>query len=205
MRNAQLAEWILSLVTSPERAAATVGDLLENTSGLGTLWFGVLRTAVSLLWREFSEDPANLMGLAFRGFLLELGMMLGIALVSIIAFVILGLIAGLMWHPMTPADFTRPAIAATAWVYFGLAFWILVPLQVGRWMARRSPGRELAPIVASTILSFVVATAASMFWDMQDNFLHFILHLVLALAWNILLQIPMFAGAAWVRKKQTSR
>ena len=33
MRKASIAEWILSLVTTPERAAATVGDLLERPSG----------------------------------------------------------------------------------------------------------------------------------------------------------------------------
>ena len=29
MRNAQVAEWLLSLVTTPLRAASTVGDLME--------------------------------------------------------------------------------------------------------------------------------------------------------------------------------
>ena len=37
MRNAQFAEWILSLVTSPDRAAATVGDLTGDEAALELL------------------------------------------------------------------------------------------------------------------------------------------------------------------------
>jgi hypothetical protein len=46
MRNASIAEWILSLATSPERAAATVGDLLEKSS---SFWLSVFGTFVSLV------------------------------------------------------------------------------------------------------------------------------------------------------------
>ena len=51
MRNAAAAEWILSLVS--DNSASTVGDLVEEASSRGALWFwsGVLRTAGSHLWR----------------------------------------------------------------------------------------------------------------------------------------------------------
>ena len=39
MRNAHLAEWILSLVTDPARARSMVGDLLEESSRHGPFWF----------------------------------------------------------------------------------------------------------------------------------------------------------------------
>ena len=39
MRNATAAEWILTLTTTNDRAASTVGDLLEETSSRGGLWF----------------------------------------------------------------------------------------------------------------------------------------------------------------------
>jgi hypothetical protein len=49
VRSANTAEKILSRVTTPERAAAIVGDLAEEARKRGTLWFWfhVFRTAVS--------------------------------------------------------------------------------------------------------------------------------------------------------------
>lgn len=44
MRSEFVAEWILARLTAPSRAASIVGDLLENRSEKGTLWF----------WRSFA-------------------------------------------------------------------------------------------------------------------------------------------------------
>ncbi len=54
MHNINIAEWILALVTTRDRAASTVGDLAEGAATRGAVWFwsGVLRTAASLLWRD---------------------------------------------------------------------------------------------------------------------------------------------------------
>jgi hypothetical protein len=41
MRNANIAERILSLVTTPDRAAATVGDLIESGAGAPRFWVTV--------------------------------------------------------------------------------------------------------------------------------------------------------------------
>lgn len=204
MRNAQIAEWILSLVTTPERAAATVGDLLENASELGTFWLGVLRTAVSLLWREFAEDPANLMGLAFRGFLLELAIVVGIFVIFVIGGGFLGFFAGLFWHPGRPVA-SLNLVATAIGGLLGAGIVILVPFQVGRWMARRAPGREVAPVIAFTILTFTIERGIGMFWDTEGNLFRFMFSLIAGLMLSFLFQIPMFAGAVWVRKKQISR
>src|SRR5579862_9557472 len=116
MHSAQIAEWILSLVTTPERAAATVGDLMENASSQGRFWFGVLRTAVSLLWREFADDSVHTMGLAFRGLLVQISV--GIGMVLLFA-VVSGFLAGLLspivessWHPTNAADGPHPWVHA---------------------------------------------------------------------------------------------
>src|ERR1019366_521350 len=71
MRNATAAEWILSLATTPDRAASTVGDLLEEASARGVFWFwsSVLRTASSHLWRDLRAAPLRILGLAFSGLL----------------------------------------------------------------------------------------------------------------------------------------
>jgi hypothetical protein len=69
MRNAATAEWILSLVS--DNAASTVGDLVEEASSRGALWFwaSVLRTACSHFWHDLSACPLRMVGLAFWGVL----------------------------------------------------------------------------------------------------------------------------------------
>ncbi len=64
-----VAEWILALVTSRDRAASTVGDLMEQGPERGVIWFwsGVLRTVASLLWRGLTENSARVAKLAFLG------------------------------------------------------------------------------------------------------------------------------------------
>jgi hypothetical protein len=71
MRSAIAAEWILSLVTAPDRAAATVGDLMEEGSahGVGWFWSNVLRTASGHVWRDVSDSPLRVLGFAFAGLL----------------------------------------------------------------------------------------------------------------------------------------
>jgi hypothetical protein len=65
MRSIHLAEWILSLVTTRDRAASTVGDLAEAASihGVAGFWSRVLRTTASLLWRNVAENPVRITGL----------------------------------------------------------------------------------------------------------------------------------------------
>ena len=72
MRKAQIAEFILSLFTSPERAASTVGDLIENAAARGVWWFwwDISRTALSLLWTSFRAEPLFMASIGFRGFLM---------------------------------------------------------------------------------------------------------------------------------------
>ena len=86
MRKTQIAESVLMLVTSRERAAAIAGDLVEESPGRGAwwLWWSVLRTAGSLLWRGLGADPLQLAGLALRGVLLNFALWLA-AFVSFVA------------------------------------------------------------------------------------------------------------------------
>jgi hypothetical protein len=68
MRKALIAEWILSLATTPERAAATVGDLLERPSGFR---LSVLRTFASLVIDGLAASPLRVAGLALVGFVAQ--------------------------------------------------------------------------------------------------------------------------------------
>src|SRR5580692_6426822 len=91
MRNAYIAEWILSLFTTRERAGATVGDLTESASAHGVLWFwsGVLRTALSLLWADFAAEPGFLAGLSFRALILNLSFHLLALVGALVATVVI--------------------------------------------------------------------------------------------------------------------
>src|SRR5579862_3305241 len=95
MHKARFAELILSLFTSRERAASTVGDLLEATPARGGLWFwwSVARTALSLLWSDFATQRALLAGLAFRGILMNVAFyLLYFAGAAIVAFGVAALV-----------------------------------------------------------------------------------------------------------------
>jgi hypothetical protein len=185
MRNAQVAEWILSLVTTPERAASTVGDLMESAPSRGRFWFGVLRTAVSLLWRELAANPARMARLAGSGFLV------GLVMIFVCFFVIIPLTLVLSRAGVQDGK------VYVSWPFtVGSMFvMILVPFQQGRWVARWSPGQELAACVALTILTAAV-DAVLMALRMETVF-----QLMLSITSPL---IPMFAGALWVRRKRLS-
>ena len=54
MRNASVAEWIVSRFTSKERAASIVGDFVELESQKGAMWFwlSIAGVLLSLCWRR---------------------------------------------------------------------------------------------------------------------------------------------------------
>ena len=202
MRNAQVAEWILSLVTSSERAAATVGDLMENASGPGAFWFwiSVLRTALSMLWQEYSADPVRTMGIAFQGLLLEIAMWGAF----VICAALLGGLVGASSYFAGTANAQHPVISALGPALAGAIAWGLIPFQVGRWLARRSPGRELAPCVAFMLLDLVTCGLGVIWEGIPSSLFRFIFGLLTSLAISILFMMPVMAGATWIRRKRMS-
>src|ERR1700733_11918770 len=90
MRSAHIAEGILALITTRDRAGSTVGDLTEQ-AGTGDavwFWFSVFRTAASFLWRGVAEHPARLTGLALLGIAVYVGIGLLFAGLDGVAFFI---------------------------------------------------------------------------------------------------------------------
>ncbi len=195
MRNTQVAEWILSLVTSPERAASTVGDLMESASTRAGFWLGVLRTALSLLWGEFAAEPATMMGLAFRGALLETVIL--VAFVICAAFVG-GFLGGVLYLTGSAPD-PNPVIRTVGWILAYATAGLLVPFQIGRWLARRAPGRELAPVVALTVLQSAITLALGLLGPVD------VLQIILGVTAYQVFQIPVFVGAALIRRQRLSR
>jgi hypothetical protein len=203
MLNARLAQCILSLVTSPERAESTVGDLIEELPTRDALkfWIAVIRTALALLWRDLSANPAQMVRLGILGLLMQYGIFFGILLTLIIVVAAvasiadgMGLIHGApQWLPTQPDQIASSRLVKI----LGYLGWIgvaWVQYRVGRWLARRSPDRELAPCVAAFLVGFIVSFAIE---SASDNIGGFLLNFVLYLP--LMIDAPLFAGAIMVR------
>src|SRR4051794_33431824 len=88
MRRAELAEAILSLAASPERASAIAGDFLEeDVGGLG-FWFLVGRTATAQTWRQLSAERRAFSGMVVRSMIAEAGYMLAACMVYVFLLLI---------------------------------------------------------------------------------------------------------------------
>jgi hypothetical protein len=207
MRNARLAEWILSLVTTSDRAASAVGDLMEDVAAGGALrfWASVSHLAISLLFRDLAANPARMAGLGALGLLIELlliavaGLLIG--LLTVAAMLLLwGL--GLLDPQHLPswlssAQSTQPDGLIGYAVLSGYAIGVLVQFQVGRVLARKSPGRELAPCVAMTILGTAIGPVLEI---VSGGRVHFsILDLTVS---QIPFLVPLLAGAVVVRRSR---
>jgi hypothetical protein len=174
-----IAESILGVVTSRDRAASTVGDLIEGAATRGTVWFwsGVLRTAASLLWRDIVEQSARFTGLALIGLAVYIGIDLIFAGLSGVAFFGAAMASG---HPLH--------LESIGWRLWFTAPVLVSSLFVGRMLARWAPGRELAACVVYAIL----ASIYNLLPMMGDNG-------ALAALLCILI-VP--AGAAWGRYRR---
>lgn len=149
MRSATAAEWILALVTTPDRAASTAGDLMEGFPSRGDWWFwsGVLRTASSHVWRDVSSSPLRTLWhaiwgvLAISWFTVALGMA----------------VTGWVRVPIYYRGAWGPELIGSAPAPWGLGLVVVamataVPTLVGWEVARRSAGRELAAALSAAAL-----------------------------------------------------
>lgn len=181
MRSAHIAEWILALVTTRGRAAATVGDLTEQgaTRDAVWFWFSVFRTASSFLWRNVAEHPARLTGLAL------LGIAVFAALGLLFAFLdgVAGFIA--IYSSGNHVD-----VDSVGWkIWFTAPVW-LGSLLIGWMLARWAPERELAACVVYAVLVSIYNLVPAL----GNN-------VVLTAVFCVLL-VP--AGAAWGRNRRLS-
>jgi hypothetical protein len=156
MNHDRIAEWLLESVTTRARATSMVGDLRETAASRGEIWFwrSVVATTVALMWRGMVADPRRMFGLAVRGWVAGLGFTF---LIGIGAFLVLGpLLTGLtMGHSNGvggvyggfPTSLANPAHVAMI---------ALCQFLVGRWIARRAPGREVSPCLAFALLQWIL-------------------------------------------------
>lgn len=187
MHSTHIAEWILGLVTNRDRAVSTVGDLVEEASSRGVVWFwsGILRIAASLLWRGVAENPLRLAGVAFIGLAVDVLVSLLVAALSGLVFFFVA------WSG-------HQVQGNPVWLTIGLdAPTLLVSLWIGRILARWAPGRELSACLAYGILgslfSLVMMFVAPSGLGVSA--------LIGAFLSDLLQRTPVLAGAVWGRHR----
>jgi len=189
MRNVQIAESILSLVTSRDRALSTAGDLTEQAAVRGVSWFwsSVLRTAGSYVWQTFTESPLNLTAVAFVGFV-----------VGLFGTSVMGAITGLAFYFISLHD----PVGSTGWIIMVNVLALLSSLWIGRLFARWVPDRELAACLAYVIVSSIFIFFGSLFLNLKFAAG---LHLLDEL-WSFLIgavqALPVLMGAIWGRRRR---
>jgi hypothetical protein len=189
MRNAgALAEWILSLVTSRERAAAMIGDLVEEEASPLAFWGSIAWTALSLIWRDFSVAPLGMFGLAVYGLL-----------ISILFSAFQGVAAALLIVYVFPA--ALPALSMDRVIGTSLVLFWAGSFIAGILLARRAIDREMAACFAVSILNAVVTVA--MAGDRAAPRVEGWYSGTLGPAFVLLLgQLFLLAGAACVRRRR---
>lgn len=191
MRSIHIAEWILRLVTSRDRAASTAGDLAEEAATRGAIWFwsGALRTAASLLWQGVTESSARITGVAFLALAVDVVTSLLLVNLSAVAF----FVAAWSGHKVQ---------LNSVWWTIGLeAPPLVVSLLIGRMLARQAPGRELSACLVYAILGSILSFIM-MFVSPGGLGLPALLGVFLSDAAQ---RTPVLAGAVWGRYRRLAR
>jgi hypothetical protein len=150
MYRAKVAEWLLSLTTSPERAASTAGDLAQESATRGTFWFwrSLVGIAGSLVLREWATRPLRMTGLALAASLINT-----VLFVFSFAAIVVVIEIALGGTRLLGLDWNVDIYIASWWTKASVA---LSQILIGRWLARRSPGKELPACLAFVLLDTVV-------------------------------------------------
>jgi hypothetical protein len=189
MHSDHIAEWILSLVTSRDRAASIAGDLTEGAAARGAVWFwtGVLRTAASLLWRGLAERPARVAGVAAASLAISVALWLLVAGLSVVALVAAHIKSG---HPVEVVS-----IGYSIWFFVPA---LLIPLLTGRLLARWAPGREMSACLAYAIICSICCFISIALFPPGNRF-SVSVHVSLIDAAPLALVV---AGAVWGRHRR---
>jgi hypothetical protein len=163
-----VAEWMLELVTSSQRAASIVGDLLEEASNRHVLWFwfSSLKIFASHLLQDLRNHWLRIIWLGFSEFAIY-----AIGAVFIVGEIIEG------------KSFLRPYASITQYLLFGF------PILLGWHIARRSHGLELASglSLSSVFWIYKIVEMLPMFWvpveklpmSLQGNHFTMLMHSML--------------------------
>jgi len=131
----------LSLVMPRERAAATVGDLVESAGGPMNLWVSVMRTFFGSLSRQVFDVE---MAIAAKDFVWTAANLSARYALQFLFPVLLLYLVISTWPWLAPMG----AIARFFGILLSIAITLVVPWKTGRIVAERHPGRELPAFLA---------------------------------------------------------
>ncbi len=170
MRDGIVAEWILRLVTTPDRAASIAGDLLEEASSRGIVWFwlNLFGTVASQLFEELRDARLRMLWLAVSGLVESWFVTMAFLNIAI-----------QVWMRFWPHWIAPNAVYIPAWGYYALLY---VANTVGTFLvgwdvARRSDRRELPAGIAATLafglfVIMIVLTSGSLEWRYDHPYPH---------------------------------
>jgi hypothetical protein len=188
MTKSRGAEWILSQVLPPDRAASTVGDWMEDATQRGNIWFWscVLQTAVLSVWRDLTEKPLTMAGIGLLGFARNSLAVIGIALAA--DTILRSHYRSLIFTPPSSWLIGLTVYVLSSWWYF----------QTGRWTARRSPSHELAGCVAVSLVGWLAVVAE--LTVIPGATVHYVIFYILPP--GLIHDISLLAGALSLRRRQ---
>jgi hypothetical protein len=202
MLEPRLAERMLSLVVSSDRAASIVGDLVEASPGGRTprisVWISVARIGISLLWKDVSASPGCTLYLATAGAFMNVSFLAPFGL----AFFSLAIFLGLLGSTLLHRDVTIAVHPLLACLMICAA--VPAPFMTGRWIARRSQGRELAPCIVLTILAFATWGAFCLALGRHIALMNGLSGILPTLACLTVAALSLNAGAIWSRNHAES-
>ena len=193
MPNLRFAEWILGLVSAPDRAASTVGDLAEAPASRGSLWFwsALLRTAAAHVWHAMADRPARIAGVAA-----------GSVAIDIVATAVWAFVTGIVFFASHYFTLRQPDPFSFAWRIWFTAPPLVASFLIGRLIARLAPRRELAACLAYVVLLPAVMFAAMLLFTTLAHEPQSFLSLSFGASKEVPQRLPAFAGAAWALRRR---
>jgi len=192
----RVAEFALSLVLPEDRAAAVVGDFLEEAGKRGGFWFwsSVVRTVASRVVNDFRERPFAMMGVGIVGFLRNVAFMIpplaGLFILSHFRGHYLG-------EPVmvNVAPSGTPPRMELMWQIDSAVniLWAAWLFGCGRWAARKMAGIELAAAVATGAMGWIAFFAWAIYLRLSGG--GAVAHPGVV-AWH---DLPLIMGAVWAR------
>jgi hypothetical protein len=167
-----------------------VGDFAEQASARGVAWFwsGILRTAASLLWCGFAENPVRVMGAALIGLATD-----------IVASLLLAGLSGVVFFVV--ARNGHPAQSSSGWLMIWLgAMTLVISVFIGRLLARLAPGGELSACLAYGIIGSLFSLVM-VFVSPEGLGLTALLTVFFS---DVVQRTPVLAGAIWGRHRKQS-
>lgn len=161
MHKDRIAERLLALVTDQDRAASTVGDLMEHARVRGALWYwsSVLRTMTALTWRSFAAEPRKFIWGGLRGSLRAMLFEILAECAAVFGFMLAALLVHSLFGPPGPQNWSQILRGWVLWPYYA-AIWgapAFALYRVGRWVARRTPGEELTAGLAFFVIQCILS------------------------------------------------